>query len=194
MTNILLEPYEVWDYYLKHHDELITKPYVIATNDEYGVEITLTAEDNYPLFIVTADDYQQAEESALSENDCESVVKELYEQYLTEQFLTLYDESPDLIVEQEDAISERELELDDMIMAMLSIVLDQEPYLCIAPEEADEMLEDIKDHFLEYLARKHGLPVFRPMILEDTENGDEFYTEYPYKCMEFDDEDNPIYK
>ena len=25
-------------------------------------------------------------------------------------------------------------------------------------------------------------------------DGEEFFTEYPYECMIFDDEDNPIYK
>ena len=31
------------------------------------------------------------------------------------------------------------------------------------------------------------------MILED-ENGEEFFEEYPYDCMEFDDPDNPVYE
>ena len=59
--------------------------------------------------------------------------------------------------------------------------------------EHSEVYDDLKEHFLEYMARKWGLVIHRPMFLED-ENGEEFYEDYPYDCIEFEDEDNPIYK
>jgi hypothetical protein len=43
------------------------------------------------------------------------------------------------------------------------------------------------------MARKWGLMIRRPMFLED-EAGEEFFEEFPYDCIEFEDEDNPIYK
>lgn len=193
MKEILLEPVEVWGYYQKHLKELEGEPLVIAENKEYGVEITMSSENNYPLFIVTADGYQREEESATSEDDCYYVVEELYDQYLTEKFITLDDEELTAL-DQQDAIFERETELDEMIMAMLSIALEQDPEMCIPSAEIDDVIEDIKDHFLEYIARKHNLPIYRPMILEDADGGADFFAEYPYEYMEFDDEDNPIYK
>ena len=51
--------------------------------------------------------------------------------------------------------------------------------------------DDIKEHVLEYIARKHRLPIYRPMYLEG-EDGKDFYSEYPYEEMIFDY--NPIYE
>ena len=51
------------------------------------------------------------------------------------------------------------------------------------------MVEDVKEHLLEYFYRKHGLSVYRPMELEDDEGV--FIEDYPYECMEFDP--NPMY-
>ena len=95
------------------------------------------------------------------------------------------------LLEQQDAIEEREMELDIAVSEFISAVLGGDAYL--DSEDYDDIIEDCKDHFLEYLARKHGLDIFRPMVLED-EDGEDFYEEYPYECMEFDDEDNPIYQ
>ena len=55
-----------------------------------------------------------------------------------------------------------------------------------------EIAQDVLDHICEYLYRKHDISSRRPMILED-ENGEEFFEEFPYECMEFDDPDNPVY-
>ena len=45
----------------------------------------------------------------------------------------------------------------------------------------------LKDHVCEWLYQECRLSVNRPMFLED-ENGDEFYEEFPYDCMEFDND------
>lgn len=99
------------------------------------------------------------------------------------------DELTDL--EIEDMISERESELDCAVWELLETVL-QGVYCDDCCEDFDDMLDDLKEHFLEYMARKHDLPVYRPMILE-YDDGTEELSEYPYEEMEFDDPDNPIY-
>ena len=90
-------------------------------------------------------------------------------------------------------IAERELELDDAVSMLLDTVIEEDVAMFLGPE-ADEICEDIKDHILEYLYRKHGISTRRPMVLEDTETGEDFFEEYPYEHMEFEDEDNPMYK
>ena len=96
-------------------------------------------------------------------------------------------------LDQEDMISERELELDEAISLLLDTVLEEDAVMFFGTE-TDEVCEDLKDHILEYLYRKHGISVRRPMVLEDTETGEEFFEEYPYDSMVFEDEDNPLYK
>mgnify|MGYP000833253049 CR=1 FL=1 len=38
-----------------------------------------------------------------------------------------------------------------------------------------------------------GISIYRPMYLEDADTGEDYFTEYPYDDMVFED-DNPIYK
>ena len=58
-------------------------------------------------------------------------------------------------------------------------------------DDIDDAIVDVKEHMLEYMARKPGLLIYRPMYLED-EDGKDFYSEYPYEEMIFED-CNPIY-
>ena len=66
MQKITVDASEVWDYFQKHKKELEGTEHIIAENEEYGVEISLSAEHDLPCFIVTADGYQYAEERAVS--------------------------------------------------------------------------------------------------------------------------------
>ena len=94
--------------------------------------------------------------------------------------------------EIEDAITEREDELDQAVMDFLATVLG-EGFYDLDSDSNGEIVEDCKEHFLEYIARKFSISIYRPMYLED-EDGTDFYTDTPYENMVFDDEDNPIYK
>lgn len=191
MQKITVDASEVWDYFQKHKAELEKSEHTIAENEEYGVEISITNEEGLPCFMVTADGYQYAEERAVSANDCKETVETLYENFLTEKFVDGAEDESRL--DQEDMIAERELELDDAFTMLLDTLIEDDLGLFFGAEE-DEILEDIKDHTLEYLYRKHGISVRRPMVLEDEENGEDFFEEYPYDSMVFEDEDNPLYK
>lgn len=192
MQKITVNASDVWNYFQKHKEELEGTEHIIAENEEYGVEISLSAEHGLPCFIVTADGYQYAEERAVSASDCKETVEMLYEDYLTESFVDgeWCEESR---IDQEDEIAERELELDDAFTMLLDTLIEDDLGLLFGAE-ADEILEDIKDHTLEYLYRKHGISVRRPMVLEDEGNGEDFFEEYPYDSMVFEDDDNPLYK
>lgn len=195
MVSIITEASDVWSYFHKNKAKLETMMVAVAENPEYGVVIYLSSsEDGLPLLTVTADDYQYEEEAAVSASDCKHTAQKFYDQYLTGKFLENYagDSDEDIsLLDVEDQIAERELELDDVVALLISTATEEDNISF--GNDFDEILEDVKDHVLEYLARKHELIIRRPMILED-EDGEEFFEEYPYECMEFDDEDNPIYQ
>ena len=199
MKEILVEPKSIWKYYTEKRNSLSSIMYEIASNKEYGVTIYLTESDEGTrgatdaCIVVEADDIEVYSEVLLDEEDAENTCRRIYDKYLSDTVVDIISnmgvDGGLSIIEQEDNISERELELDEAVELFLDTVASG----CdISMFIDDDVIEDVKDHFCEYLARKWDVPVFRPMFLED-ENGKEFYEEYPYGCMEYDDEDNPIY-
>lgn len=182
---------EVWGYFQDSKEDLESYMHQIAGNPEYGVEIFVTEDSGLPRIVVTQDDVQVYEETAVSEHDCKKTVEQIYDNYLTSKVVTMLasDEVP-TTMEDDDVIDEREVELDN---AVFDFVMTAVSGSYFDTPEFDDILEDCKEHFLEYMARKHGIPVYRPMILE-YDDGTEELSEYPYEDMEFDDPDNPLYK
>jgi len=189
---IILEPSEVWDYFQANKPRLRCAEHEIASNDEYGISIYLTDDGHVePEIVVEADGTEVYSETCISSKDCAITVRDIYDKYLTDEVISVLSTlADDESSEQEDAIFERETELDEAVMAFIDTATECSIYSDILNDE--ELLSDVKEHFLEYLYRKWELPIRRPMFLED-EDGNEFYEEYPYDCMVFDDEDNPIY-
>lgn len=185
---------EVWSYFQEHKNEFERSMHKIAGNEEFGVEIFVTESKGLPSVIVTVDDEEVLEERVSNERDCEVIVKEIYDDYLTNKVLKVLSGSADDDLsesELEGMIMEREDELSSAVCEFIEAVVPNEFEALV--DDPDEVIEDIKDHFLEYLARKYGFNIYRPMFLE-YDDGVEELSEYPYKDMIFDDEDNPIYK
>ena len=211
---IIIEPSKVWGYFKAHTEELRESMHEIASNDEFGISVYVTDDgaeyhvnnvrkyNPLPQIVVEADGVMVYSEGTISERDCEKTVKDVYDKYLSEGVVSLLssikepssDDDVDFEEEetewQEYLIDERELELDEAVQLFIEAVVDRVSYADLCE---DEIIEDVKDHFLEYLARKWEFPIRRPMFLED-EDGVEFFEEYPYEHMIFDDEDNPIYE
>lgn len=197
---IVIAAADVWNFFQREKQVLQNGMKVIAQNPVCNVVIYLTGEDRgvvvYPNIVVYLDDDEIYSEVAVSQRDCEQTVSSIYDEYLSEGRMV------NLVIEREEErqsieemeqhmeIEDREEELDSAVWQFFHDVFGGP--LDDLVENAEEIYDDCKDHFLEYMARKWGLEIFRPMILED-ESGEEFYEEYPYECMEFEDEDNPIY-
>lgn len=193
--HIFVEASEVWGLFQREKEELKRHERKIAENPEFGAAIYLTEENDRPSIVAYLDDEQVYAELCVSESDCRTTVQKFYSEYLTDKVLERYfgeDEDDYTHFEEQSEIDDREAELDMAVEDFIGVVLDG---FCLdeVADISDEICEDVKEHFLEYLARKWSLPIRRPMYLED-EDGEEFFEEYPYECMEFDDEDNPIYK
>lgn len=198
MRKITITPDKLWDY-LKKQDEagnLDNTMFEIASNDEFGVEIYVTKDDGSYRIVVDADGYEVEWEQIISASDAELTCNRFYENYLTANAVDMFasvkeQDSEYEELDEQDEIDSRELELSDAVSTFISDVLGGASF--VDDCDFDEIVEDCKDHFLEYLARKHNFDIFRPMILED-EDGKDFFAEYPYECMVFEDENNPVYQ
>ena len=195
-AKITVSASDVWGYFQDAKEDMKSHMHQIAGNHEYGVEIFVTEDSGLPSIVVTADDVQVYEETAVNAHDCQKTVEKIYDDYLTSKViasLSGVDDDDDLTATDiEDMIDERETELDAAVYEFVMTAL-QGAYFDDYTSDFDDICEDLKEHFLEYMARKHGLPVYRPMMLE-YEDGTEELSEFPYEDMEFDDPDNPLYK
>lgn len=191
--HILVDASEVWGLFQREKEMLSSRQKKIAENPEFGAEIYLEEVNGRPRIVAYLDDEEVYGEFCVNADDCRTTARNIYSSYLTENVLNYYFSEEDEVIEQEMEIDDRESELDMAFCECLDIILDSAVAHTTGWNNVDEIYEDIKEHTLEYMARRWGLPIRRPMFLED-ENGETFYEEYPYECMEFDDEDNPIYK
>lgn len=192
MKDIILQPYECWDYAMENEDELLTENHIIATEYDYGVEILISVHDHLPAFEVYADDDLIYSTFAFNKDDCMDVVEELYNDYLDDFLSTVtlsqFKNEEEQIDEEREAIETQESAIDLAVEDFLNVICEGFDSMLFT----DVQLENIKDHFCEYVARKFNVKVYRPMYLTDS-HGDDFYVDYPYGNMIFEDEGNPIY-
>ena len=187
MCNIMYSPDEVWKRAVNSKIEGLN---LIAEDDSKGVEIYVGVDRSEPektvIIYVFVDGITECSEEVSSPEECEERLNEIYSAYLSEDDFIRDEDICD------DKIAEREDELDQAVMDFLATVLG-EGFYDLDSDSNGEIVEDCKEHFLEYIARKFSISIYRPMYLED-EDGTDFYTDTPYEDMVFDDEDNPIYK
>lgn len=188
-ANIIIEAKDVWNYFTEHRKELIEDMITIAENTDFDVTIYLTNEDDLPYLMVESDNINSVQINIEDEESCGSIVQEAYKQYLTENILSIIAAEQEAEEDIELIIEEREGDIDGFILRLLEDLFGDDEQI-IYSEEVDDIVEDCKEHFLEYLYRKHNLSVYRPMELEDDEGV--FFEEYPYEYMNF--EPNPLYE
>lgn len=216
MERVIVEASRVWGIFQSKKDSSKDGTFEaveLAENAPLGVIIYLNKGMHEGKFLPKIDVFVDFDllytEMAISPGDCECTVRRIYSEYLPEnklleKLIEDSDQSAQTVIDMKDVrgfytdddleemeIEEREADLDDCVEEFLSSVLESGFRKNVDKDEADNIIQDCKEHFLEYLARKHGLTIRRPMILED-EDGEEFFEEYPYEVMIFEDE-NPIY-
>lgn len=186
MTNVMIAPSEVWAYFQEHRDELKTKTYKIADSPHGSFEVWISNEDDYLRIIVSDMDDDIIDVGwATTEHECLDIVDNIYSSYIGYINDEVDLDGEDDYINQE-IIAKRENEIDVLFQNFLFDLIHDTDEDAIAAAA-----DDIKEHMLEYIARKHNLPIYRPMYLED-EDGKDFYSEYPYEQMIFDY--NPIYE
>lgn len=196
-ASIHLQPENIWQFFQQNKKRLSKEMVVIAENDETEYAVYLTEEDGFPHFCVCkGSGAPEYEEGAINEQDCADTAKKCCVQYLFPVTVTsrrgkLYTFDEDGCVtdldeqDQEDTIYQREDDLFFALYDFLNVVLQSEEGDIDAAEMFDqESLEEILDSILESLSADFGLPIYRPMMVED-ETGGEIYTEYPYGEPEY---------
>lgn len=188
-ARILIEASDVWGYFINHKKELYDEMKMIADNHEYGIEVYLTISNDLPLIIVTADDEEVYGEPAATYYDCKAVVSDIYNNYLSNEVLNILaneEEGIDADEEletEEELIDKRKMELIDVAYIFLETAV---PDICDVADDVDTLCENVVDHICEYLYKKYGISIYRPMYLED-EDGSDYFTKYPYPEMEMED-------
>ena len=195
-----IEPVGLWDYYTRNKDKLLKSQDKVAENKDFGTEIYVTTDEEtgWMELSVWRDDVMVYSEACVNRKDAEKTARWLYDTYLTNNAIAAADsfEAKVSHADELDArdleIDEREDELSDAFTSLLAIIAGDSMNLLSL--DFDEICDDVKEHTLEYIARKHGIDIYRPMYLVDAKNNEEFFAEYPYDNMIFEDPDNPIYK
>lgn len=170
----------------------------IARNDAYSVVIFISREFDSPEFVVELDNdpiYSESinddEREIPPEVWCEERATKLFTVCLSYTVFELLEDGPSYSdeaanAELEDMMYDREAELDDHIEGLLYLVT-RDSGTELSYEQEQDIMDDVKEKLLEYLARKYNIDIWRPMYLEG-EDGVEFMEEYPYTHMIFDEE------
>ena len=192
-AEILVPPENVWGVFMANGCSILeNSEQVIATNQEYGVEICLASEQGFPVVYVYMDSEPVESEYIYSQANCEASVRNLYDKYLSGNVVNTvltdgdtgdesdgFDEISQL--RWDDMMAVREGELDDAVLDLLNTL---EPDIDIMIEDIPDFIEDLKDHLCEYLYIRYGISVYRPMVLEN-DDGSDYYTDYPYPELDF---------
>lgn len=190
----IFSPSEVWQHYRSHQSEYHNLLVLIAKYPNYGIYIYATCEVGQFKVEVHADDVMVYEEEIYHEADCNKTISRIYDEYLNDNATSWLAEFQDDDDEDESCSEDEEIEMREDEIECLFTDLFVGLLGSVEFGNLDEkVIEDIREHTLEYMARKHNIDLYRPMYLED-ENGEDFYEEHPYSHMVFEDEDNPIYK
>lgn len=186
----LLNPDEVWDYFHDNSEEFVDYDELIAYNEAFGVEVYLGSYKGYVLISVMVDSVLDYERVATTQKDCEDTVSKVYNEYLVDSLIfddadgiAEADKDDDIVVDDNTIIDDNEDELDSAVIDFLitSLKMSYVEVMRIPKKVRD----DLKDHFLEYMYRMHGIEAYRPMIIE-YDNDDEEFTTNPYKNLAFD--------
>ena len=197
MMDVIVKPSQLWAYYKDNQKDMTTSMHMVASNKDFGVEIYLCDDEGHPNLSIHVDETLLLENICISKNDLEDTAEEMYDTYLTNKAIGAIAEIEEANKEEEVDNSDeqfdidvREYDLDVAVADFVNIATDNLKAHKLLSEEA---IDDIKDHFLQYLYLKHGLEIYRPMFLEFEDGTEEFKT-HPYPDLELEDEDNPIYK
>lgn len=181
---LFLKEKEIEDYL----DYVTSGSVTVASYLDYGIDVILYYGE-HPTIVVTQDDII-IYSSALFKGNIAGILGYIEDEFLTESgvvrnFLDEYGDDHDDDDYERDSgipfnngiqsIEDREDELDMLVFNFIDGITDGDDL----DEITDEVLQDCKEHFLEYIYTKHGIQAYRPMVLCD-ETGNEMIFDYPY--------------
>lgn len=199
MQKIVYDPEEIYEVFQEEKLDIANHRLLVAENDDFQIFLDCMASKSLEyigMMVIESEGYIIEEDFFDDEKECNSIFEKAYINYiLTETVVekakeeenvydTIYDKDGKLNTFYVDEIEQREGDLSLAVVNFIDAISDTQMSYALTDEEVDE----IKDHFIEYLYRKFGLSIFRPMEIV-MDNGDEVYEEYPYPKLRFE---NPI--
>ena len=194
-TRVYVQPCDLWGYFEDNFEALCCEFEIAAENQDVDIYICFGADEDDRTLYIQAWIGDDLDDEITVETDvaAEAALAEMYRRYLSDD---AYDDDEykddNYTLTPKDIAIERERELNDALEDFIRVVSPTDATKMMTSTEGDKAFKDIKEHFLEYLYRKHKVNIFRPMLM-DYGDGCPEYEEYPYDNMEFDDETNPIY-
>ena len=203
MQRIVYDPEEIWEVFQDEKIDIAEHRLLVAENDDFQVYLDCMISQSLEyvgMMVIQSGEYVIEEDFFEDEKECNDIFEKAFINYIlietstvveeteTEKkenvYDTIYDKDGKLNIFYVDEIEQREGDLSLAVINFIDAISDTQMSYALTDEEVDE----IKDHFIEYLYRKFGLSIYRPMELV-MDNGDEVYEEYPYPKLRFE---NPI--
>lgn len=208
-VKLYLATSDIWSHYFKNADRLQTQEDCVAESSENGMALYITGESIFPQLMLYVRDKLLIQRSVSTKEECskwavylimkyvagvpadEDIEEEDEKPKIIEMPSRKYDEPVDEDTEDEcdsddkeqkimDVIYEREDELSQAMADFLAVVLCEYDCAAVKEEYGDAFIDGIVDDFLQYLADNHCLSVYRPVLEEDPETGEEILKEFPY--------------
>ena len=191
MIDIIIAPDEIEEYFKDNYIDLLRSMHLIASNDEFGIEVYLTSQTSKKAKIEVLADDISIYSVEVAEGEISDALTDVYDKYLTNYVQTAVSQAAEQEQEEEEQelIELRGLELLDAFVDLLSIVLDN----CETDGNCTEIFEGIDDiaeacmgDILHLLYEKYGFSVYHPMYLEFDDSKEVEFVEYPYPYLEPD--------
>ena len=199
MQKIVYDPEEIYEVFQEEKLDIANHRLLVAENDDFQIFLDCMASKSLEyigMMVIESEGYIIEEDFFDDEKECNSIFEKAFINYIftaettgvvdkkDETNDTVYDKDGKLDIFYVDEIEQREGDLSLAVVNFIDAISDTQMSYALTDEEVDE----IKDHFIEYLYRKFGLSIYRPMEIV-MDNGDEVYEEYPYPKLRFE---NPI--
>lgn len=188
-----VEPHDVWEFFLSNEERLSNELVVIAEDESRDIEVCMTEDGSFPMFIVLDGSEVQDKCWGLNKESTENALKEIYDKISTDEDVSNEYVEPNDEVEifrgdYEDKIYEREDELYLAAADFLSVVLCSEDFYCKSAHnhldddglKNEEFINEFVDYVCEYLRKDHGISVYRPTIIEFDGSEVVSFEDYPY--------------
>ena len=200
MQRIIYDTDEIYDVFQDEKRDIAEHRLLVAETDDFQIFLDCMVSHSMEyvgmIVVESKDGYIIEEDFFEDEKECNNIFEKAFINYIftaettdvvdkkDETNDTVYDKDGKLNVFYVDEIEQREGDLTLAVLNFIDGISDTQVSCALSDEDVDE----IKNHFIEYLYRKFGLSIYRPMELV-MDNGDEIYEEYPYPKLRFE---NPI--
>ena len=184
---IYLKPEDAWVFFCKNKARLEKEMVEVARSScgEYTIYLTMDEALN-PKFLVYEygnDEDPVYEEWCVNETDTENTALRVYKRYL---YLDLDDGEDggeeDIYQARDDEIYQREDALRLAMLDFLACALQERSGDDVVKTQGESFVAETLDYILEYISLDHGIPIYRPMFVDDPETGEEVFEEFPYFC------------